>query len=483
MSEFIKKIFKNQEIEDLPFPEISPHTHDGENSPFLAPKTIDKTHIKTGAVGELALEDGAVTKLKIADEAVWTQHLQALAVTEDKLADASVEWDKIANEAVRAAHIWTGGAVITLAAQIQNAVIESAHIGNAQILNAHLGNAIVTTAKIYNLAVTTAKIDDLAVEWAKIGDLAVGNSKIMNLAVSTGKIQDLAVQTAKINDLAVLWGKIGNLEVGRSKIMLAAIGTAQIDDLAVTNAKINDLSAVKINTGILTGIIIRTQPEGNQRVEMDATYHSFLSVDASAIVRCQITHTGKIIQRDSNANAGELWQGADYNSVDGHSVGGMEIYEHTAVDAQAEIMLADLGQTGLRQGAVYVGGAHFAPMVNNAMDCGSPSYQWNDVYCYFIRFPSAGGRIIWNGGVDMDWYADRIDFGKTIAPYVVNCDLGRSTAYWKRLYVDEIINPDFIDFAVQAAAPAAPGAGTFYFNQDGNLYIWDGANWRQIAYV
>ena len=443
MPEFIKKIFKNQEIEDLPFPEIPVHTHDGENSPFLAPKTIDKTQIKTGAVGELALEDGAVTKNKIADEAVWTQHLQALAVTEEKLADAAVEWDKIANEAVRADHIWTGGAVITLAAQIQEAIIQSAHIGEAQILNAHLGNAIVTTAKIHDLAVTTGKIDELAVEWGKIGNLSVGNSKIMNLAVSTGKIQDLAV----------------------------------------TNAKINDLSAVKINAGILTAITIRTLPEGNQRVEMDATYHSFLAVDASAIVRCQLTHTGKIIQRDSNVQAGELWQGASYNPGDGHSVAGMEIYRYDSENAAAEVMLADLGQAGLRQGAVYVGGTHFAPMVNNAMDCGSPSYQWNDVYCYFIKFPSTGGRIIWNGGVDVDWYSDRIDFGKTIAPYVVNCDLGRATAYWRRLYVDEIINPDFIDFAALASHPASPAMGTMHFDTSGKLWIYDGANWKEIAYV
>jgi len=468
MTEFIKKIFKNQEIEDQPYPEIPLHTHDGENSPFLAPQTIDKTHIKTGAIGELALEDGAVTKNKIADEAVWTQHLQALAVTEDKLADAAVEWEKIANEAVRADHIWTGGAVITLSAQIQDAIIESVHIGNAQILNAHLGNAIVTTAKIYDLAVTTAKIDDLAVEWAKIGDLAVGNSKIMNLAVSTGKIQDLAVE----------WAKIGDLAVGNSKILNAAISTAKIQDLAVTNAKINDLSAVKINAGILTAITVRTLPEGNQRVEMDAEYHSFLAVDASAIVRCQITSTGKIIQRDSNANAGELWQGASYDGVSGHSQGGMEIYRYDSDQAAAEVILADLGQAGLRQGAVYVGGTHFAPMADNAMDCGSPSYQWNDVYCHFIKFPSTGGRIIWNGGVDMDWYADRIDFGKTIAPYVVNCDLGRDAHPWHYLWINDIIfyNHD---------QPADPEVGQLYLNNDGHLYIYLGAvnGWKEIAYV
>jgi len=437
------RIFKNREIPDLPFPEITIHTHDGINSPVLAPQSIDTLQIKTGAVGELALEDGAVTKDKVADDAIWTEHLHVLAVTKEKIAVAAVEWDKIANEAVKANNIWTGGAVITLSAQIKELIVQTGHI------------------------------QDLAVVWAKIGNLSVGNSKIMNAAISEAKIDDLAVTTAKINDLAVEWAKIGNLAVGNSKIM----------NLAVTNAKINDLSADKINVGILTGITVRTLPEGNQRVEMDAAYHSFLAVDASAIVRCQITSTGKIIQRDSNVLSGELWQGVSYDPVTGHSDGGQEIYKQGSYNAAAEVMLADLGQAGLRQGAVYVGGTHFAPMVDNAMDCGSPSYQWNDVYCHFIKFPSSGGQIIWNGGIDMDWYSDRIDFGKTIAPYVVNCDLGRATAYWRTLYVDQIINPDFIDFAALASHPSSPGMGTMHFDTSGKLWIYDGANWKEIKYV
>jgi hypothetical protein len=193
------RIFKNREIPDLPFPEITSHTHDGINSPVLAPQSIDSVQIKTGAVGELALEDDAVTKEKIADDAVWTEHLHALVVTKEKIAAAAVEWDKIANEAVKANNIWTGGAVITLSAQIKELIVQTGHI------------------------------QDLAVEWAKIGNLAVGNSKIMNEAVGTSKIQDLAVNEAKIDDLAV--------------------SSAKIQDLAVTNAKIASLSAGKITAG------------------------------------------------------------------------------------------------------------------------------------------------------------------------------------------------------------------------------------------
>ncbi len=291
MSDFLKKIFGNQAVDDLPFPEIPAHTHDGQNSPMLAPQSIDSLQIKTGAVGELALADDSVSSDKIIDSAVLTQHLNTLAVTEQKLAAAAVATDKIKNGAVNASKLIQTEAVITISAQIADAIIASAHIGTGVILNAHLGNAVITTAKIQdgaitnakignaeitsvkigaaevknanieNLAVTTVKIQDLAVEWAKIGSLAVGNSKIMDLAVSTGKIQDLAVEWAKIGslavgnskimDLAVSTAKIQDLAVGTSQIASAAITNAKIANLAVTDAKINDLSADKITTGLM----------------------------------------------------------------------------------------------------------------------------------------------------------------------------------------------------------------------------------------
>jgi hypothetical protein len=219
MGSFLQKIFGNEVVEDIPFPEVIPHTHDAQDSPMLAPSSIDTVQIKAGAVNTISLADNSVSSGKIIDQAVLTEHLNTLAVTEQKLATAAVATDKIKNGAVNAQKLIQSEAVITVSAQIGEAIIQSAHIGVGVILNAHLGNAIVTTAKI----------QDLAVEWAKIGSLAVGNSKIMDLAVSTAKIQDLAVNSAKIDSLAVTEAKIA--------------------DLAVTNAKISSLSAGKITAG------------------------------------------------------------------------------------------------------------------------------------------------------------------------------------------------------------------------------------------
>ena len=139
MSDFFKKIFGNQVIDDLPFPEIPVHTHDGQNSPVLAPSSIDTIQIKAGAVSNIALADDSVTSDKIIDNAVMTEHLNALAVTEQKLATSAVATGKIKNGAVTATKLIQTEAVVTLSAQIAEAVITSAHIGTGVILNATPG--------------------------------------------------------------------------------------------------------------------------------------------------------------------------------------------------------------------------------------------------------------------------------------------------------------------------------------------------------
>jgi predicted phage tail protein len=83
--------------------------------------------------------------------------------------------------------------LITVGAQIKNAIIE----------NAHIKDATIETGKIKDLQVTNAKIADATIETAKIKDLAVTNAKIGLLAVKTGNIADLNVDTLKIAGNAV----------------------------------------------------------------------------------------------------------------------------------------------------------------------------------------------------------------------------------------------------------------------------------------
>jgi len=177
----IKKILTNREVEDQPFPEVVPHTHNGVDSPALGANTVDSVNIKPGAVGDNELDD--------------------FSVTEQKLADAAVATQKIKDDAITAAKVYKAGSVITVSAQIAEAIILTAHIGTAQITNSRIANASISTAKIQTAAITNAEIADAAITNAKIGALEVGNSRIANAAISTAKIQDLAVTDAEINNL------------------------------------------------------------------------------------------------------------------------------------------------------------------------------------------------------------------------------------------------------------------------------------------
>lgn len=225
----VKKILQNKEIEDQPFPEVVPHTHNGIDSSMLGANTVDSVNIKPGAVGDAELDD--------------------FSVTEQKLADAAVATQKIKDDAITAAKVYKAGSVITVSAQIAEAIILTAHIGTAQITNAKIANASISTAKIQTAAITNAEIADAAITNAKIGSLEVGNSKIANAAISTAKIQDAAVTNAEIADASISNAKIGALEVGNSRIANAAISTAKIQDLAVTDAEVNDLNAGKVSAG------------------------------------------------------------------------------------------------------------------------------------------------------------------------------------------------------------------------------------------
>src|SRR3989338_992754 len=141
ITDLLKKIFTNKETPDVPFPEITPHSHNSIDSPPLAPSSIDGVNIKPGAIADSNLADFSVTEQKLADDAVAT--------------------DKIKEDAVTAAKVFKGGSVITLSAQIADATILSAHICALQVGNSKIANAAITTAKIQDLAVTDAEVANL----------------------------------------------------------------------------------------------------------------------------------------------------------------------------------------------------------------------------------------------------------------------------------------------------------------------------------
>lgn len=232
LTDEIKKVYTNEEVADQPFPTVEAHTHNGVDSLPLAPQSVGSSQMKPNSVGDSNLMD--------------------LSVTEEKLAAAAVATSKIKDDAITAAKVWKGGSVITLSAQIEEAVIITAHIQDLAVKWAKIGNLEVGNSKIMEEAVGRSKIQDLAVDNAKIENETITNSKIGILQVGNSRIMDAAISTAKIQNLAVGWAELANVSVGNSKIMNAAVSTAKIQDLAVTDAEIAWLNAGKISAGSMS---------------------------------------------------------------------------------------------------------------------------------------------------------------------------------------------------------------------------------------
>ena len=283
----IRKVFTDEVVEDFPLPEVPPHTHDGQNSQLLAPDSVDTLQIKSKAVTTDILGDQAVSSTKLIPASVLTQHLNALAVTEDKLAAASVATSKIKNGAVNASKLVQTEAVITVAAQIEDATIISAHIGTGVIQNAHLSNAIVTNAKIVDATIQTAKIGDAQITNAKIGLAAVGNANIENLAVTNAKIANLAVDNAKIANLAIDNAKI--LNVAADKITAGTINLTTTGFLAAPFGGIrigylrhvNGVATYGLQAGPGHGLMLDDGVNGYARMWVDTSGNRPLVIDTT----------------------------------------------------------------------------------------------------------------------------------------------------------------------------------------------------------
>jgi hypothetical protein len=278
MSDFLQKIFGNQEVEDQPFPEAPLHTHDGDNSPLLAPSSIDSLQIKSGAVGTAALADESVNSNKIIDSAILSQHLDALSVTEQKLADAAVATAKIRNGAVNASKIIQTEAVVTLSAQIDTAIIIGAHIGTGVIQNAHLGNAIISSAKIVDGAIINAKIGDGQITSAKIGLAEVQNANIENLAVTNAKIANLAIDNAKIANVCADKITAGTINLTSTGYLATPYGGIRIGYLR----QVNGVSTYGLQAGPGHGLMLDDGANGYARIWIDTSGNRPLVIDTTS---------------------------------------------------------------------------------------------------------------------------------------------------------------------------------------------------------
>ena len=115
------KTVKDETIDENPLPELTPWDKIGGRPTSLRDLSasdadkLDNTP-KTGDFGNLAWED-------VADEI----HIKTGAITETKISDDSISTPKIKSGAITSAKVTTGE-LITLSAQIRDAIINDAHI-------------------------------------------------------------------------------------------------------------------------------------------------------------------------------------------------------------------------------------------------------------------------------------------------------------------------------------------------------------------
>lgn len=175
---------------------------DSITSAKIAAGSVTAAKVQAGAIGADQIAANAITTGKIAAGAVSADQIAANAIVATKIATNAITSDKILAGAIQtdkiAANSITGGliaasGVITIAAQINDAVITNAKIENGAITTAKIGDAQITTAKINDAAITTAKIGTAAITSAKIGDAQITTAKIGTAQVETLTIAGNAV--------------------------------------------------------------------------------------------------------------------------------------------------------------------------------------------------------------------------------------------------------------------------------------------------
>jgi hypothetical protein len=128
--------------------------------------------------------DGAISSVKLADEAVTTSKIFDLSVTSGKIANSAISTEKIQD-------------------------------------------AAVTGEKLTAGSVGLNKLADGAVSFVKIADGAVGSEKIANNSVVQAKIADNAVASSKIANNAVTQAKLAANVVGNGPLFRAYQSSSQ----------------------------------------------------------------------------------------------------------------------------------------------------------------------------------------------------------------------------------------------------------------
>ena len=371
------------------------------------------------------IEDGAITTLKLAADAVTNAKIAVDAIQGDVIAAGAIVEAKLGVDAVTNAKL-ADNAVDT--AQIAADAISTAKIANDAITTDLIAANAITTTEITNDAISTAKIAANAITATEINANAVTADKIIANAITTAKINAGAITTAKINAGAITADTIATNAITAIKIIADAITTDKIAANAITAAKItaNTITASQIAANTITATqiaadtITATQMAANSITasEINVANLSSISADLGSIsggsinigsgtftvdssgnvVATSVTVTGKYNAKgiSGTGQAGLFSQLSD--SVTGGSDPLRILCPSDDSDKDFFILMgndpysmafssgiptsANHGLWFTGTGSIYMGGTNdsFSPLADNSNDLGRLNNRWDDIY-------------------------------------------------------------------------------------------------------
>jgi hypothetical protein len=133
---------------------------------------------------------------------------------------------------------------------IENGAITRDKIAFGAVDNSRIADDAITSEKIKDGEVKAQDIADGAITTSKLGDGSVTSNKIADGGISTADIKDGAITNTKLASNAIGSSAIADNSVGNSKIAANAVDSSKIADGSIVNSDISPTAAIdptKIN--------------------------------------------------------------------------------------------------------------------------------------------------------------------------------------------------------------------------------------------
>jgi len=224
-------------------------------------------------------------------------------------------------------------------------------------------DASVDADAIAGGAVSSAKIAADAITGAKIADDAINSEHYTDGSIDTAHIADLQVTTGKIAADAITGAKIADDAIDSEHYTDGSIDTAHIADSQVTSAKManNSVGITQLNVSDgSSGQFLSTNGSGTLSFATVSSAADDLTTGDAAVTLA--------------TSAGDITIDAQGNDTD-------IILKGTDGNSDTTFLTIDGSAAGLatfNAGAVF--GGSILPASDDALDLGSSSKQWRDIY-------------------------------------------------------------------------------------------------------